>query len=64
MDSLISAIEGVVAAEPEPEVQPDPTQPGDVAIETSNTSQMRSSVVMVMGRPASICCQCLAENPK
>ena len=25
--------------------------------------QMRSSVVTVMGLPASICCQCRAENP-
>ena len=33
------------------------------AMGTSNTSQMRRSVVMVMGRPASICCQCRAENP-
>jgi len=31
---------------------------------TWKTSQMRSSVVTVMGRPASICCQCRAENPK
>jgi hypothetical protein len=34
------------------------------AIGTSNTSQMRSNVVTVIGRPASICCQCLVENPK
>jgi len=34
------------------------------AIGTWNVSQMRSSVVTVMGRPASICCQCRAEKPK
>lgn len=30
---------------------------------TRKTSQMRSRVRTVMGRPASICCQCRAEKP-
>jgi hypothetical protein len=30
----------------------------------SNVSQILSSVVSVMGHPASICCRCRAENPK
>jgi hypothetical protein len=30
---------------------------------TSSASQILSSVVTVIGLPASICCQCLAENP-
>ena len=29
-----------------------------------NVSQILNNVVKVIGRPASICCQCLAENPK
>jgi hypothetical protein len=40
MDSLISAIEGVVAAEPEAEIQPDPVQPNDVVIEAQLTQQI------------------------
>lgn len=32
-------------------------------MDTSNTSQMRSKVVTVIGRPPSICCQCRVENP-
>src|ERR1700680_5124733 len=31
---------------------------------TLNASQIRRRVVIVIGRPASICCQCRAENPK
>ena len=30
---------------------------------TRKTSQIRSRVVTVIGLPASICCQCLAEKP-
>jgi hypothetical protein len=32
-------------------------------IGTSSTSHIRSRVVTVIGRPASTCCQCRAENP-
>jgi hypothetical protein len=42
MDSLISAIQDVVAAEPEAEIQPDPTQPGDIAIETKLNDEIRT----------------------
>jgi len=34
------------------------------AIGTWKVSQIRRSVVIVIGRPASICCQCRAEKPK
>lgn len=34
------------------------------AIGTWKVLQIRSSVVTVIGRPASICCQCRAEKPK
>ena len=34
MDALVEAIQDVVVAEPETEVQPDPTQPDDATIET------------------------------
>lgn len=34
------------------------------SMDVEKTSQIRRSVFNVMGLPASICCQCLAENPK
>lgn len=34
-----------------------------LVIDISSASQIRRRVVTVMGRPASICCQCRAENP-
>ena len=40
MDALLEAIQDVVIAEPEDEVQPDPTQPDDGTIETQLTQQI------------------------
>lgn len=33
-------------------------------MDTLKTAQMRNRVRTVIGRPASICCQCRAEKPK
>ena len=40
MDALVKAAQNVVIAEPETEVQPDPTQPDDATIETQLTQEI------------------------
>lgn len=40
MDQIVHALEGVVLTEPDPEVQPNPAQPDDVAIETQLTQEI------------------------
>jgi len=40
MNEILEALQGVVLTEPDPEVQPNPAQPDDVAIETQLTQEI------------------------